>query len=359
MSDSSQTTMKGMTLPGDRTLVFADIPVPEPGPGEVRIRTMASAICGTDLHYYRATAEARADAASLATGHEPVGIVEKVGEGVVWPAVGERVIGYHVVGCQKCDACRAANFKECPLIFTQGAMSEVRHGSNAEYIVLPSRQCLPLPEQFDWADGALLACNFGTGYGAVRNAQTFPGDRLGVWGMGPVGLSAVIVASALGAEVIAFEVTPERRALALEVGAVAALDPREDDVFDQVKALTRGRGIHAAIDTSGAPVVHRQMVEAVDYHGRVVTVGLGAESAVGPTSDLILKQLTVVGSWIFDLADWPDMMDLATRVTPELRKLIAKVVRPADAVESFKEADSAAAGKIIFDWTRDDALEGV
>ena len=324
-----------------------------PSPVQVRSESGSapSAICGTDLHYYRQPVAVRSPAAHLATGHEPVGEVETVGSGVVWPSIGDRVVVYHVVGCQKCDACRGANFKECPLLFAEGAMSEVRHGSNAEYIVVPASQCLPLPAEMSWEEGAVLSCNFGTAYGALRNAASFPFDTLGLWGLGPVGLCAIAIVGVLGIRVIGFDPSPGRRDLAISLGAVAVVDPRDADAARSVLREESGpHGPSAVIDTSGAPSAHRQLLEAVRNRGRVVLVGVGQESSIGPTTTLILKQVSVIGSWIFELSDWRDMLGTARLAREALAAIVTSVTSADHAGEAFAEADRAASGKTVFLW---------
>ena len=163
--------MLAILLPGGRRVEVVEIAEPAAGPGEVRVRVRASAICGTDLHHYREDVLTRAPAARLVSGHEPVGEVESVGPGVAWPEVGDRVVVYHVVGCQTCDACRAARFKRCAALFERGAMASARDGAIADYISVPASNCIPFPTSFSCVVVALLGCIFGSAYGALRCAR--------------------------------------------------------------------------------------------------------------------------------------------------------------------------------------------
>ena len=342
--------MRAILLSGDRRVQLGDIASPGPGVGEVRVKIKVSAICGTDLHYYREEVATRAGSAHFASGHEPVGEVESVGAGVVWPNVGDRVVVYHVVGCQQCDACRGGRFKECPSVFKQGAMGAVRNGANAEYIVVPARQCLPLPSTFTWEEGAILACNFGTAYGALRNARTFPGDTAVVWGLGPVGLCVVLIGRALGVRVVGLDISEGRRGLAKGLGGVVA-DPRDDSAMGSAIAeLASDVGPAAVIDTSGAPMAHDQLLDTVQSRGRVVLVGFGMTSSLGPTRQVILKELSIVGSWIFELSDWPEMLRIAGLVQADLNKIVSEVATPDEAERCFAKADLANEGKILFRW---------
>ena len=340
--------MKAFTFPGDRRVMVVERPVREPGPGEVLIRTRTSAICGTDLHLFRQPADQRAPMADVITGHEAVGEVERVGEGVTQLTKGARVVVYHVGGCGACEACQLRRYKECPH-FGEVAMAETRDGANAEFITVPAGQCLPLPEDFSFEDGAVLACNFGTAYGAVKNAEVAPAGTVAVWGMGPVGLCIVMIAKALGQRVIAIEVSPSRCARAERLGA-EVIDGQATDVAEQLRSLTNGQGPHAVIDTTGVPAVQEALVPSVRVRGRVVLIGIGHDSTVGPILSVILKQLTIVGSWIYDVEDWSDMLHLIRSGNLDLSQLVEVVASPDEAEEMFRRADLADGAKVVFSW---------
>lgn len=340
--------MKAFLFPGDRRLEIADLPRPKPGPGEVLIRTKASAICGTDLHLYRQPSAQRAPMAGFCSGHEPVGVVEETGPGVAALCKGDRVVGYHVGGCGRCDPCRLRRFKECAR-FPDFAMAEARHGSNAEFICLPESQCLPLPDDLSFEEGAVLACNFGTAFGAVKNAFAFPGGTVAIWGMGPVGLCAILAAKSVGLRVLAFDISSERRDLARRLGADEVLDGAGDSAA-AVQDLTGGRGAQAVIDTTGMPAVHAALIPAVAVRGTVVLVGIGRDSAVGPVLWAVLKQVTIRGSWIYDIADWPDILDFVRRHRIDLMSVVTEVASPDRGPEMFALADRAQCGKVVFRW---------
>lgn len=340
--------MRGFTFPGERQLVITEKQTPTPGPGQVLIKTRASAICGTDLHLYRQAAEQRSSMAEWFTGHEPVGEVMELGAGVTAYEVGARVVGYHVGGCGRCDACQVRHYKECAHWYGQ-AMAENRDGSNAEFIVLPVGQVLPLPDGLSYEHGAVLACNFGTAWGAMKNAWTFPGGTVAVWGLGPVGLCIVAIATHLGMRVIGVEPAPGRRRLAEELGA-EVLDATDPELVESLRAMTNGRGPESVIDTSGIPAAHQDLVAAVRTTGQVVLVGLGHPSSVGPTTEAILKQLTIVGSWIYDIEDWPAIVDFVMARQIDLDALIDVVASPDQAVEMFARADAADGAKVVFRW---------
>lgn len=342
--------MKGYSFPGDRKVDRVERPTPSPAPGQVLIKSGTSSICGSDLHGYRASKKERAPYAEVFSGHEPVGEVAAVGAGVVWPAIGERVVVYHVGGCGDCDHCRERNYKACHAATNpENSMTFGRDGSNAEYVLSPVGQVLPLPDGLTFPEGSVLSCNFGTAWSAVRSAFTFPGGTLAVWGLGPVGLNSVLIARALGMKVIGVDVSEGRRKVAGKFGTTV-VDGSRPDVIGALRALTGGRGPESVIDTTGVGVVHSMLVPVVRSKGTIVLVGLGHETYVGPAPAAILKQVTIKGSWLYDIADWPDMLDFVRRHEIDLLSTVDKVV-PIDEFETMiEEADAAQRGKIIFTW---------
>ncbi|MDI2030177.1 zinc-binding dehydrogenase [Saccharopolyspora sp. TS4A08] len=342
--------MKGYAFPGGREVAVVERPTPSPGPGEVLIKSGTSSVCGSDLHGYRAPKQDRAPFAAVVSGHEPVGEVVAVGDGVAWPTVGERVVVYHVGGCGECGSCHERDYKACPgATEPDNSMTFGRDGSNADHVLVPAGQVLPLPEDFSYPEGSVLSCNFGTAWGAVRNAFSFPGGTLAVWGLGPVGLNCVLIARALGMKVIGVDISEGRREVAEGVGATV-VDGARSDVVEAVRSVTGGDGPDAIIDTTGVGAVHAILVSAVKPRGTVVLVGLGHETSVGPVPEVVLKQVTIKGSWLYDVADWPEMLDFVRQHEIDLMTTVDKVVPIAEFETMLKEADAASAGKIVFTW---------
>ena len=349
--------MKGFVFTGDRTIEVQEKATPTPAAGQVLVKTRTSSICGTDLHIYRQPSATVASGKRTFSGHEPVGEVVAVGAGVSWPQPGDRVVGYHVFGCGVCKFCQLRRYKECPHNYSapaddpmRAAMQETIDGSNAEYVLLDAGLVLPLPEEFSYEEGSVLVCNFGTGYGAVRNAFTFPGGTLVIWGLGPVGLNSAIVAKAFGLRVIGVDVSASRREIAERLG-VEVVDGAEERLVERLHALTGGEGPDAVIDTTGVGAVHELLVPTVKRGGTVVLVGLGHDSMVGPVPQAVLRQVTIKGSWIFDIADWHPMLQFVREHGIDLMQTVDKTVSVNRFVEMFDEADRALAGKIIFDWS--------
>ncbi len=336
--------------PGDLRVEVGRAEVDEPGPGEMRVRTMMSAICGSDLHHYRTSAATRDELgfSQWALGHENTGIVDAVGPGVGYPAVGDRVVVYGIVGCGHCVHCRRGEDVFCG---EAEHFSRHRHGTNAAYLLAPAHNAMPLPDDFDWEMGALLSCNVGTAYGALRKTEA-SGDRpLAVFGLGPVGLSCVMLGRALGATVIGVDPVAERRAMALGCGAEAALNSSDPDLIARIAAAAGGEGVAASIDTSGQPAARAAAVDALRTQGTYVEVGVGHDPTIRPSQQIIFGEVILRGSWIYKQHEWDGLLDLVRRRQIPIKTMITHRFRPEDAVEAFELANSATAGKILFDWS--------
>lgn len=345
--------MRQMTCvrcPGDLRVEVGSAEVDEPGPGEMRVRTMMSAICGSDLHHYRTSAATRDEHgfSAWALGHENTGIVDAVGPGVGYPAVGDRVVVYGIVGCGHCVHCRRGEDVFCGVA---QHFSRHRHGTNAAYLVAPARNALPLPNDFDWEMGALLSCNVGTAYGALRKTDTSGERPLAVFGLGPVGLACVMLGRARGATVIGVDPVAERRALALKCGAQVALDSSEADLVERIVTAAGGEGPATSIDTSGHPAARAAAVDALRTQGTYVEVGVGHDPTIAPGQQIIFREVTLRGSWLYKQHEWQGLLDFIRRRQIPIKSLITHRFRPEDAVEAFALADSASVGKILFDWS--------
>ena len=216
--------MRGAVFLGNRKVELRNFPDPTPGPGEVVIEMKASGMCGSDLKFYRsAPGEAQkslgfsADAEPFIGGHEPCGVVAARGPGVSESEapIGQRVMDHHYSGCGVCKHCRVGWSQLCKAGITVYGVTA--HGGHAQYLKVPARTLVPLPEELSFVAGAAVSCGTGTAYGALRRMHLAGGSTLAVFGQGPVGVSATLLGAKMGARVIAVETNAERRALGEEV----------------------------------------------------------------------------------------------------------------------------------------------
>ena len=335
--------MRGVAFAGNKTVQVREFPTPVPGPGDALVRIRASGLCGSDLHRYRA-----GESSDVVTGHEPCGEVAALGPNTAGPPVGERVVVYHYSGCGICEHCRVGWEQLCVTgkhkVYGGGAAD----GGNAEYMVVPARTLVPLPEELSFEEGAALACGTGTAYGALVRLNVSGRDTLAVFGQGPVGASATLLAKAMGARVIAVDVSPARLEFAREMGADHVVDGRQGDPVAAVKQLTHGRGADATLDATGNAEARAQMVRSARVWGRACFVGERGTVTLEPTPDIIHKQLTIHGSWTFSLPLLAEAIRFVVERKVPLGKLITRRYRLDQADEAFREFEGGSVGKSVF-----------
>ena len=212
----------------------------------------ASGLCGSDLraiyHEHKGSGAERYQ--NVIAGHEPSGQVEAVGPGAGGFEPGDRVVVYHILGCGRCGECTKGFMIGCTS-HEREAYGWQRDGGHADYLLAEARTLLYLPDGLTYTDGALVACGFGTAYQGLLRAGVSGRDTVLVVGLGPVGLGAVMLAAASGAEVIGVDLIPDRLELAKSAGAAHVLTGGED-VAEEIRDLAEGRGVEVGMDCSGS-----------------------------------------------------------------------------------------------------------
>lgn len=337
---------RGLTCPGDRQVVLTERAAAVPGPGEVRLRVALSGVCGSDLHKYRAGATERAAGAGHFIGHEAVGTVEALGAGVDPAWRGRRVVAYHAWGCGgRCAGDCAVNDKRCLDLSIMGVHVD---GGNAETQVVPAAKLLVVPETLTDEDAVAAVCNAGTAWSALRRLAVAPGARLAVWGLGPVGLAAVLLARSWGATVSAVDVVAERLEAAAGLGADRVVDARGLDADDLAAAL--GGAVDAAVETSGAAAVHAVLPGLVRHGGRVALVGMVPGAGLPDLRPVLLRELAVHGVFLYDQADWQAILADLARLDVPAGWLVSHRFAPEQAAEAFALADAGRCRKVAVRW---------
>jgi threonine dehydrogenase-like Zn-dependent dehydrogenase len=347
------TTMNGVVLPGNSTVRHITLEVPRPGPGQVLLAMKASSICGSDIRaIYREHLGHGPEAyQGVVAGHEPCGQVVEVGPDCKRLEVGDRVAVYHIAGCGVCDECRGGYMIGCTSPY-RAAYGWQRDGGHAEYLLAEERTCLPLPDGLSYLDGALVSCGFGTAYEALLRLAVSGRDRLLVTGLGPVGLAAAMLGRALGAgPVIGTDISPERLAVAVELGLVDHAMLAGDEAAARIADLTDGQGCEASVDCSGSAAARLLALRSTRTWGRCAFVGEGGHVTLDVSQELIHRQITLHGSWVTSLRHMSEL--LANLVRWNLRPDVTVTDRfaLADAGAAYKLADAGTAGKvaIVFD----------
>lgn len=348
--------MRGVVFLGEREITLRDFPDPTPGPGEVVIAIKASGMCGSDLHLYRAAREG-GTAASLGLGgsgepviggHEPCGVVAARGAGVSEseaPA-GMRAMIHHYRGCGRCRHCRTGWSQLCPNgIVVYGVTG---HGGHAPFMKVPAGTLVPLPDELTFEEGAAISCGTGTAYGALRRLGVSGRDTLAVFGQGPVGLSATLLGTAMGARVIAVDPVPERRRLAEDCGAAVALDPRAVDPVVALRDLTDGEGVDCAIECAGSPEARIETVRCVRTWGQACFVGEGGTVTLDVSQHLLRRQVTLHASWTFSTVGQEECARFVARRRLPLHRLLTHRFALEQAAEAYRLFDTQTTGKGVF-----------
>lgn len=295
-----QRTMTGLVLPGDSTAVFTEVPIPEPGHGQALIKVKSSTICGSDIRaiYHEHLGKGPEKYQGVVAGHEPCGQIVAEGAGLKRFKTGDRVIVYHISGCGVCNDCRRGYMISCTSEH-RAAYGWQRDGGMAEYLVADEKDLVLLPDQLSYTDGAQVACGFGTVYEGLEKVGISGNDAVLVVGLGPVGLAALMLCKALGAnKLIGIDVVQERVDLARDLGLADHLLLAGPDNVTEVRALTGGHGVERAVDCSGSAPGRLTCIQAARKWGKIVFIGEGGEVHFSPSPDIIHDQKTIYGSWV-------------------------------------------------------------
>lgn len=347
--------MKTLLFPGDRRVELADVPRPAPARGQVLVEMKAAGLCGSDLHQqFRVPADEREGVVvghhtspSTIPGHEPAGIVAEVGEGVTTLAVGDRVAVAHVTGCGYCVACRRGRDIDCADKVFYGLD---RDGAMADFMVAEARDCVVLPEAISFVEGAFWACGAGTGYAALTRGGLVAGETVAVVGLGPVGTAAAFFAERAGARVIGIDPLEERREHAAKLGIGHTIDPTDPAAMHQLAAITDGDGADLVIEASGVAPGRASTIAIAGIGGRIVFVGLNDQTVDFDIDQVIQKQLTCMGSWVFGTPDLQEMIDSAVDLGISVEGMVTYRYRLDDAEKALAEFDAGSLGKTVFVW---------
>jgi threonine dehydrogenase-like Zn-dependent dehydrogenase len=343
--------MKGVVFPGDKKVEVREFAIPSPGPNEVLIQLKASAICRSDMSLYYGNPIVGGEAAKggdIIPGHEPAGLVVKTGNDVSSIKEGDRVAVYLAIGCGECSYCKSGYMMFCP---TWKCVGFDLHGGDADYMVVPEKNCMKLPDGLSYINAAVSTDAVGTLYHAEKRLQISGKDTLAIFGLGPMGGAGILVAKALGATVIAVDMIDERLELAQkELGADYIINGKNEDVVARIREITGNKGADAAIDCSGSPIAENQALDCVRPHGRVAFVGESRETAIRPSEQLIRKQVTLMGSWYFPIQEYEEITEFIVRKKIPVEKLVTHTFNLEEAEKAFRMFDQRKTEKAVFVW---------
>ena len=319
-------------------LVTVDDPIPEPH--GVVIKVEATGVCRSDWHAWMGH-DADVNLPHV-PGHEFAGVIEAIGKDVQNWGVGDRVTVPFISGCGSCSECHAGHQQVC---HNQEQPGFTHWGSFAEYVSIHQADLnlVALPETMDFATAASLGCRFATSFRAiVDQGNTSAGQWVAIHGCGGVGLSAIMIANAVGANVIAVDIDNEKLALAKELGAVAGINGlTENDISAAVIELTKG-GAHVSLDALGHPVTCFNSIQNLRPRGKHIQVGLMLgehKNPQIPMAKVIGKELEILGSHGMQAHRYGAMLDMIGSGKLNPSKLVGDQICLADAPDALINMD--------------------
>lgn len=323
--------MKALVFQGPQSMAVEERPIPEPQVGEALLRVIATGICGSDLHGYMGKTGRRKP--GMVMGHEIAAIVDGVGGTVGSELVGCTVAVNPVVACGECVLCERGRDNLCRSRRLIGVDWDIV-GGFSEYMVAPLRNLVPLSSGTTPEQGALVE-PFAVGYRAALQAGCREGVATLILGGGTIGIATLAAANRLGAEpVVLSEPQLHRREAARRFGALA-VDPRNDDLVEVVRAATDGFGAEAVIDCVGMTQTVKAALASCAPEGTVVLVGMEQPAVELPLYELITQERRLLGHFGYTAAHFREVADWIGSAPKELEGYIEGRVDFDTVVERF------------------------
>lgn len=281
--DRDTATMKALMFHGPGQISLETVPIPRARAGEVVMRVTLTTICGTDLHILKGEYPVKP---GLIIGHEPVGVIHEIGEGVTGYQVGERVLVGAITPCGQCNFCLGGNWSQCGGAIGGWKFGNTIDGAQAEYLRVPYAQAnlARIPNELTDEQVVLLADIASTGISAAESADLQIGDTVAVFAQGPIGLCATAGAKLKGASlIITVESDPVRIRMSRQMGADAVFDFNRHDVVEEIKRMTGGRGVDVAIEALGTQVTFESAMRVLRPGGTLSSLGVYSGKLSVPT----------------------------------------------------------------------------
>lgn len=337
--------MKKAIITGARHAELVEVPDPQPKEDWVVVKVHVAPMCTE----YKAYCEGwKCDN----LGHEAAGEVVAIAQpGCV--EVGDRVVVMPNMGCGTCALCVAGENIHCEHCVDFVALHGTAEGQGTyvQYLLKQDWMLPKIPDGVSYEMGSLACCGLGPSFGAMQTMEVNSFDTILITGLGPVGLGAVINAAYRGARIIAVESVPWRVQRAHEMGVEHVLDPRDEGTMARIMELTSGVGVDCSLDCSGVNAAQRLCIDTTRRKGQVTFIGeCNDPLSVWVSNDLIRKGLTIRGSWHYNLADFPQIMQIIER-SPLMEKLVSHTFpmsRVQDALELSATKETAKI--LLYPW---------
>jgi threonine 3-dehydrogenase len=329
-------------------LWMVEVPKPEPDPQEVLIKVRKTSICGTDLHIWHWDEwSQRTIPTPLTIGHEFMGEIVELGDGVAGLEMGQRVSGEGHITCGHCRNCRAGRRNFC---HNHVGLGVTRAGAFAEYLTLPAGNVFPLPDHIDDEVGAILD-PLGN---ATHTALSFDlvGEDVLITGAGPIGVMATAISRHVGARfIVATDLIAARLDMAKAMGADRVSDPRTGSLPRVMDELGMTEGFDIGMEMSGSGAAFNQMLSVMNHGGRVAVLGIPPEKITLDLNEVIFKGLVVKGIYgrlIFET--WYKMAALL-RSGLDIAAVITHRFPAEDWEDAFAATAGGDSGKVLLEWS--------
>lgn len=335
--------MKKAIIEGERRGTLIEVPDPVPKENWVVVKIHSAPMCTE----YKAFESGRP---SASLGHEAAGeVVEVAQPGRV--RVGYRVAVMPQYPCGTCDLCVSGEYIHCEHTVDFGEFTGTGDGraTYAQYILKPDWILPVLPDDVTYDHGAMACCGLGPTFGAFQRMGLTAYDTVLITGLGPVGLGGVINAVYRGARVIAVDSVPYRQDMAKSLGAETVLQPDEGTV-ETIRSLTGGVGVNCAVDCSGNPAAHRLCIDSVRRKAQVAFVGeCSQDTTIRISPDMIRKGISLIGSWHYNLQDYPKLLDVIRHCPQQLEQLITHRFPMSRVQEAWELQLTGECAKVVLD----------
>jgi 2-desacetyl-2-hydroxyethyl bacteriochlorophyllide A dehydrogenase len=327
--------MKAVHFLGNSKISLDDLPDPQPRGREVVVRVKSASICGTDRENLEGPGQ------GAVPGHENAGEVVAVDQPTRLK-VGDRVaINCHIT-CGHCEHCINGDLYFCEELTVIGFD---RDGGYADYLLVPEACCMPVTEDISFEAASLMVDMLGTPYRGLKRAQLTPGEKIAIWGAGPIGLGLLMIAKRFGLQAAVIDLSGYRLDLAQSFSPDLVLNPKTGSVGEALQDWTQGRGVAAAFECVGSEKAAQQALSVIKKRGKLVIVGVSHQLMLNPW-DLICRELTLIGTRNFNTREFDEMAGLVRTGLP-LTQVVTHRFPLAEAERAFNLFRSGESGKIL------------
>lgn len=323
--------MKALVYHGPEDLRWEEIADLHPGKDEVLVKIKAVGICGSDVHGYLGITGRRIP--PMVMGHEFSGVISEVGAVVSTLKVGDRVAPYPVIFCGECEFCKQGKTHLCLHKKFLGVLD--CNGAMAEYVCVPAKLALKLTDNISYNAGAMVE-PISVAYRGVNTAGEISGKNVLIVGAGTIGLLALaIVKMRHPAKVLISDLSDTRLKIAREMGADLVINPSTEQFEEIVRKETDGAGMDIAIEAVGASPTVQQAMSSLKIGGRAVWIGNSAKMVNVNMQEIVTRELTVNGTYIYTFQDFSEVLDLLAGGKLKVEPIISLTAPLADGTELF------------------------